>query len=197
PRITRYGWTKNPRSSCIRTGGNLAGKSNSLCVRSGPTLQPPSEFLASYYSAFLSTRRRRHLSGAPSTGCAAPNQPRAYPLFQKRSGTEALTIGFLHDFLGLKTQTRRRRVHQLERTDRMAEPQPAGSVDVLGRRDPLLDQPHRFDQEHMQHAIYREASDVLDTDRCLADTRADPQSGCDRRLAGVEAVTHLHEPHAA
>jgi hypothetical protein len=49
--------------------------------------------------------RRRRVSGAPSTGFAAPNQPRAYPLFQKRPGTEALTISFVHDFLGLKTQT--------------------------------------------------------------------------------------------
>src|SRR5882757_2356760 len=43
---------------------------------------------------------RKRVSGAPSTGVAAPHQPRAYPLFQQGAGTEALTIGFLHDFLG-------------------------------------------------------------------------------------------------
>src|SRR5882762_5160161 len=76
---------------------------------------------------------------------AVPSEPCAYSLFQKRPGTEALTLGFLHDLLSLKAQTRGRHVHQLERTDWVTEPQPTGSVDVLWRRDAFLDKPHRFD----------------------------------------------------
>src|SRR5258708_5714457 len=139
---------------------------------------------------------RNNVSGAPSTRFAAPSEPCAYSLFQKRPGTEALTIGFLHDLLTLKAQTRGRHVHQLQRTDRVTESQRTGSVDVLWRRDASLEKPLRFDQEHMQHAIYREASDVLDTNWSFANSRADPQRGRNGRFAGVEAGNHLDEPHA-
>src|SRR4051812_41282843 len=86
-------------------------------------------------------------------------------LLEEGGGAESLTIGFLHDLLGLHAQARRDGVHEGERPDRMAEAQAARRVEIFRRGDPFLDKLHRLDDEGVQHTIDGETGDVLHADR--------------------------------
>src|ERR1043165_4637111 len=70
------------------------------------------------------------------TATGAPSEiARVDPLLQQSGGPKPLAVGGVQDLLNLKTEARGRDVHELEGADRMPEPELAGEIDVLGRRD--------------------------------------------------------------
>ena len=120
----------------------------------------------------------------PALSPAATNEARLHPLFEKRPRPEALAIGLMHDLLCLKAQARCRCIHELERPHRMSKAKTARNIDVLGRRDALLNQSHSFDHQYMQQPVDREPRHVLHTNGCFADLRHDRESPCRNILAG-------------
>src|SRR5579883_3320792 len=133
---------------------------------------------------------------APALADLAPEMAGPDFLLQEGRRAEALAIGFVQDFLDLEREAGRRRVHELEGAHRMAETEPAGGVDVLGRGDALFDEPDRLDDEGVEDAIDGETHHVLDADRRLAGGAAEPDGAFHRVLGSVAAGNDLDELHA-
>src|SRR5207249_7800140 len=97
----------------------------------------------------VSTAREKvsPLFAAPAALAAAADEAGADALLEEGGRAEALAIGVEEDFRGLQHEARGRRVHQLERAHRVAEPELAGGVDVLGGRHPVFDQADRLGEK--------------------------------------------------
>jgi hypothetical protein len=86
-------------------------------------------------------------------------------------------------------------VGQLERANRMVEPDPRSRVDVLGRADPLLVGSHRLGEEWHEDAVDDEPGLVCGHDDLLAEGLRELPDGHDGRVARVARSDELDEGH--
>ena len=86
-------------------------------------------------------------------------------------------------------------VHQLERPHPEAPAEAADPVDLVVRRDPLLQQPQRLGVERPAAAVDEESRAVGGEDHALAHRLAQLARAVDGRLARVDPRDHLDEPH--
>ena len=134
-------------------------------------------------------------STPPTSPAAATRQAGCDALLQQGSWPESLAVRFEHDFLCLKAQRSGDHIHQLERTHGVSESKAAGGIDVFRADDLLFDQPDRLGDERVQHAIDREAGNILDFDRHFAAELAQAPGPLQGLGARVEGSYDLHEFH--
>src|SRR6266850_547876 len=86
-------------------------------------------------------------------------------------------------------------VHELEGAHRMTQRQFASEIDILRGRYSLFDQPDGLDHEGMEHPVDREAGDILDQHRCLADLLTELTHTSDDLRRGAKGRYHLDQLH--
>ena len=133
----------------------------------------------------------------PAGAGLPPELPGCHLLRLERARLPArLAEALLHERLGhLQAHVDPHQVHQLEGPHAEAAGEPHDPVDLLVRRDPLLEQPQRLGAERTVATVHQEPGPVLSADHALAHPLRQLGRHRDRVLSRLLGCDHLHQLH--